>query len=1189
MASNNTKKQVHVSPGIYFSESELSVATKSLGITNLGLAGETLKGPAFQPIDISSWGQFQQYFGGTSTEKFRGSQYPKYELPYIAKTYLEESQNLKVCRVLGLSGANAGPAWIISAYNNINYKKVSETPEGMSDGAFNELSEYISKELYDALTADKNKNAYSDNGYEKKDVKPAGMSDNVFNELLENITRELYDALSAHIKTAYSVNGNTYKKKDVKPEDMSDNVFNELPENITKELYDALPDKIKNAYIDLNSTYTYDKPMVVAVIRSRGEHKKAAYLEQDECDNPKYEYDKIVYYAKKVELVQTNKLTLEGECERKFNDKDKNELTINANNYGTFGLKVTTFENEPKTYSVSFNPDDKNYIYNVIGGNPEIGDAEIYVEELYDVALQQLIERGELNTLGTERELPNFPIARLIPKHAAVNDILTEDESMLKRKDVGKRFLYSTKYSVNNENKNPLKVHVTKDNGVTWTFEDGKVGHIYTVVAYTTSEGTREYYYGEYNDGEKLGTPEVVNEVVGECVYVNADGLYYVLLDVKDENDKTVKEVKPVTLDLNNYKEQYRFSSTPWIVSELKGSANNIELTKLFRFHTISDGDDSRVESKISIENIDTELGTFDVLVRDFNDTDASPVVLERYKGVNLIPGSANYIALRIGSFDESYESKSKYITVEVNETDKTKLSIPAGFLGYPVRDYDGTVIKKSSDLKNITLQKPFLQYNTNIYDEIRIKKQYFGMSDLVGIDDDVLKYKGVEAYNDLPQGLTPCFHLDSRILEGKPNEDGVVTQYDIEQTVSVDGVTGYEWVTVGKDNLVGNFTEEPRIGKEEIMLNTIYEDKRYRKFTVCFYGGFDGWDYYRTSRSNSDDFKYQRYRGNLNSVSGEGTSFSVIHDPENYGFDKNDKVITSDWYAYLSAIRQFANPKEIDINVFATPGIDYVNNNLLVGEVIEMIEEERADSIYVITTPDKPFGAGDNKTEMFTAEDAADNLADSEIDTNWACTYYPWVKYYDNVNNQYIYLPPTKDVVKNFAYTDNVAAPWYAAAGWNRGLSDGIKSKKNLVLSEEDELYSGRINFVKNFADDGMRIWGDNNLQVAQSNAHMNKISKRRCLIRLRKLISIACIGLVFDPNDATTVASFRSAVQPILEDFIAKRALVDAKLVIDDSEEARDRLEINAQIYLKFMPNLEYINIGLIATPQGISFDDI
>ena len=1067
MANNNTKKQVHVSPGIYFSDSELSVATKSLGITNLGLAGETLKGPAFQSIDISSWSQYQQYFGGTSTEKFRGSQYPKYELPYIAKTYLEESQNLKVCRVLGLSGVNAGPAWIITAWGD---KSVNDREQ-----------DYM---------------------------------------------------------------------------------------------------------------FTKEKPMVVAVIRSRGEHKKAAWVKAADKTNgiceDQYEYDKIVYYAKNVELVKTKSLTLVDGCTPGFN-ANENLLTINANNYGTFGLKVTTYDDVTKVYSVSFNPEDKNYIYNVIGGNPEIGDTEIYVEELYDVALQQLIERGELNTLGAERPLPKFEVAHLIPEHAAVDDILTEDESMLKRKDVGKRFLYSAKYSVNNESGKPLQVHATADNGVTWTPIKGEAGHIYTVVAYTTSKGTREYYYGEYvtesegkiNGGEELGAPNIENEVVGECVYVNADGLYY----IKAEDD----DVKPITLDLNNYKEQYRFSSTPWIVSEMKGSANNVELTKLFRFHTISDGDNSRVESKISIENIDTELGTFDVLVRDFNDTDASPVVLEKYKGVNLIPGSANYIALKIGSFDESYESKSKYITVEVNETDKTKVSIPAGFLGYPVRDYNGTVLGKHLDEGVTEIQKPFLQYNTNVYDDIRIKKQYFGMSDLVGIDDDVLKYKGVEAYNELPNGLTPSFHLDSRILEGKPNDKGEVTSDGITQTVTVDGITGYEWVTVGKGNTVGNFGIEPRLGQEETMLNTIYEDKRYRKFTVCFYGGFDGWDYYRTSRSNSDDFKYQRYRGKLNSISGEGTSFSVIHDPENYGFDKSEKVITSDWYAYLSAIRQFANPREIDINVLATPGIDYVNNNLLVGEVIEMIEEERADSIYVVTTPDKPFGAGDNKTEMFTAEDAVDNLVDSEIDTNWACTYYPWVKYYDSVNNQYIYLPPTKDVVKNFAYTDNVAAPWYAAAGWNRGLSDGVKSKKNLVLSEEDELYGGRINFVKNFADDGMRIWGDNNLQVAQSNAHMNKISKRRCLIRLRKLISIACIGLVFDPNDATTVASFRSAVQPILEDFITKRALVDAKLVIDDSEEARDRLELNAQIYLKFMPNLEYINIGLIATPQGVSFEDI
>ena len=131
-----------------------------------------------------------------------------------------------------------------------------------------------------------------------------------------------------------------------------------------------------------------------------------------------------------------------------------------------------------------------------------------------------------------------------------------------------------------------------------------------------------------------------------------------------------------------------------------------------------------------------------------------------------------------------------------------------------------------------------------------------------------------------------------------------------------------------------------------------------------------------------------------MDPVSGEGTMLSVLKNPEAYGFDEDEKINNSDFYAYLSAARQFANPKDIDINVFATPGIDYVNQNLLVGEVIDMLETERADSIYVVTTPDKPYGASDSVSEMYTPSEAVANLEDSEIDSNYTCSYYPWVKY---------------------------------------------------------------------------------------------------------------------------------------------------------------------------------------------------
>lgn len=1089
MADKKTLKRVHATPGVYFSEMELTYSAKSMGITRLGVAGETQKGPAFQPIEITDWAEFQRFFGGTNTEKFSGSQYPKYELPYIAKEYLTQSQQLQVCRVLGLSGVNAGAAWLITAYDN----------EGKSE-------------------------------------------------------------------------------------------------------------------------YTKDKPLVIAVIRSRGEHVKAAFKkpankELGICEDV-YEYDEIRYYAKDVQIRPSDALDYKDTCDPIF-DKTPGTLSINSNNYGVFTLVVTTWEDEKVKYSVSLNPGDKNYIINILGQEPDKGESEIYVEELYDIALEQLIERGKINTLeefndGDEpKALKTFPEVKIVPNHAAVDAILTMDESMLTRRMVGKRFLFSNSESVNSIDGTPLKVHVSDDKGITWGIDntpvEGKVGHIYTVVPHTLPDGTRVYYYGEYtgvaeNDGTKYATEflssthkldtEDVN-MFKDAVEVKEDGMYYVY-----RNSDGINDVVPITLDLNNYKEQYRYASTPWIVSEMKGSATEVELTKLFRFHTISDGNTANTEVKISIENIDPEQGTFDVLVRDYNDSDTSITTLEKYKGCDLIPGSPNYIAYRIGSTDENYETKSKYITVEVNETAKTKVSVPAGFLGYPVRHYDGYAITgehTGADFveKQVSVHKPYLQYNTDVRDDLRINKQYFGMSDLVGIDADLLKYKGVEAYADIPGSLTPCFHLDSRIFEGIPDEEGRVANplggggTAEAQKVSVDGITGYQWVTVGAGNTLDLFGIQPRFGEEETMVNTIYEDKRARKFTLCFYGGWDGWDYYRQSRSNSDDFVYRNYRGYVDPVSGEGSIFNVIKDPEAYGLEKNGKFLNSDYYAYLSAIRMFANPKTIDINHLATPGIDYVNNTLLVGEVVDMVEEERGDSVYVVTTPDKPFGASDNALEMFTPSEAVDNLDDSEIDSNYVCSSYPWNKYFDSANSQYIYLPPTKDMVRNFAYTDNIKFPWYAAVGWNRGTVNAISPKKSLKLVEQDELYEGRLNFTNTFAQDGLRLWGDKNFQKHES--PMNRISHRRALNRIKTLLNKACIGLVFDPNDTSMGKSLESAIKPVLDNVKENKGLIDYKIVIDDSVEARERLELNAQLYLKLMPNLEYINITLVVLPSGMQISEL
>ena len=122
--------KVFVSPGVYTTETELSFVAQSVGVTTLGVVGETLKGPAFEPVFVSNYEEFQDYFGTTSPEKFVNTQIPKYELAYIAKAYLQQSNQLFVTRILGLSGYDAGPSWTITTIANVDCTTVENEPAG---------------------------------------------------------------------------------------------------------------------------------------------------------------------------------------------------------------------------------------------------------------------------------------------------------------------------------------------------------------------------------------------------------------------------------------------------------------------------------------------------------------------------------------------------------------------------------------------------------------------------------------------------------------------------------------------------------------------------------------------------------------------------------------------------------------------------------------------------------------------------------------------------------------------------------------------------------------------------------------------------------------------------------------------------------------------------------------------------
>ena len=175
------------------------------------------------------------------------------------------------------------------------------------------------------------------------------------------------------------------------------------------------------------------------------------------------------------------------------------------------------------------------------------------------------------------------------------------------------------------------------------------------------------------------------------------------------------------------------------------------------------------------------------------------------------------------------------------------------------------------------------------------------------------------------------------------------------------------------------------------------------------------------------------------------------------------------------------------------------------------MIEFDRADSIYITTTPDYNMlvPTTGEQTDVIYPQEAVDNLETIGIDSNYTATYYPWVLTRDTVNNTQIYIPPTAEVCRNLALTDNIAFPWFAAAGYTRGIVNAIKARRKLTQEERDTLYKGRINPIATFSDVGTVIWGNKTMQIRES--ALDRINVRRLLLQARKLISAVSVRLLF------------------------------------------------------------------------------
>ena len=198
---------------------------------------------------------------------------------------------------------------------------------------------------------------------------------------------------------------------------------------------------------------------------------------------------------------------------------------------------------------------------------------------------------------------------------------------------------------------------------------------------------------------------------------------------------------------------------------------------------------------------------------------------------------------------------------------------------------------------------------------------------------------------------------------------------------------------------------------------------------------------------------------------------------------------------------------------------------------------------------------------------------------------------YYDRFNDKYRYIPCNGDIAGLCVSTSGTLEDWYSPAGVNRGsLRNAIKLAYNPNKADRDELYQSRINPVVVFPGSGVTLFGDKTALTSPS--AFDRINVRRLFLNLEKRVGDLSKAVLFEQNDATTRASFSSAVNSYLSEVAARRGVTDCLGVCDETNNTADVIDRNefvAELFVKPTRSINFITVTFTATKTGVEFSEV
>lgn len=274
--------------------------------------------------------------------------------------------------------------------------------------------------------------------------------------------------------------------------------------------------------------------------------------------------------------------------------------------------------------------------------------------------------------------------------------------------------------------------------------------------------------------------------------------------------------------------------------------------------------------------------------------------------------------------------------------------------------------------------------------------------------------------------------------------------------------------------------------------------------------------------------------------------------------------------YKILAGYNLFANKNEVDVDLISAGG----NQSLAIQANIKAIAEARMDCVGILNIP---WGLSIADAVRYK------NLLGT---STYSAIYCNGSKVLDAFTGAYVSLPPAIQVTPLIVKTDLIRDPWYAVAGYNRGmLSEVIELEQDITDGDFETLYAAGINPIINDGS-GPVVFGIKTMYVGSS--AFNKLPIRRLMLKMEKDIKNSMKAFLFEQNTFDTRLRIVRTVEPYLESIKARQGIEEYKVICDSSNNTTQTIaqgQIICDIYIRPVFAAEFITFNFTVTKDAVS----